>query len=106
MASALPSTAARVERVVWAYRGPKGRRWVYAAVWVQPQTRVRLIVWTDRGRERLQWFDTEAGALAEVGRLEQRLVRAGWTAVEQIDTGSGFVVVSQEECDAARRPEG
>lgn len=97
MASALPYTAARVERVVWAYRGPRGRRWVYAAVWVQPQSRVRLIVWTDRGRERRQWFDTEAEALAEVGRLEQRLIAAGWTAVEQINTGKGYVVVSRED---------
>jgi uncharacterized protein RhaS with RHS repeats len=97
MASALPYTAARVERVVWAYRGPRGRRWVYAAVWVQPQSRVRLIVWTDRGRERRQWFDTEAEVLAEVGRLEQRLVRAGWTPASVLDTGKGYVVVSRED---------
>lgn len=97
MASALPYTAARVERVVWAYRGPRGRRWVYAAVWVQPQSRVRLIVWTDRGRDRLQWFDSEAEALAAVDRMQQRLVAAVWMAVDTIDTEKGYVVVSRGE---------
>lgn len=95
MAPALPYTAARVERVVWAYRGPGGQRWVYVAVWVQPASRVRVIVWTDRGRDRLQWFDTEVDALAAVDRMAQRLVATGWTAVDTIDTGHGFVVVSR-----------
>lgn len=72
MESTLPPTAARVERVVWAYRGPRGRRWVYAAVWVQPASRVRVIVWTDRGRDRLQWFDTDHGPF-RTGRLPRLL---------------------------------
>lgn len=98
-ASALPLTAARVERVVWAYRGPRGRRWAYVAVWVQPASRVRVIVWTDRGRDRLEWYDTEADAQAAIDRMEQRLVAAGRTPVEQINTGHGFVVVSRIQED-------
>lgn len=93
MASALPYTEARVERVVWAYRGPKGRRWLSATLWLQPHSPARVIVWTDRGRDRLRWFDEDVAAVEELDRMERALVAAGWAPVTQINTGHGYVMV-------------
>jgi hypothetical protein len=62
-------------------------------MWLRPRCRARIIVWTGRGRDRLQWFDEDAAAVEELDRMERALVAAGWAPVTQINTGHGYVMV-------------
>lgn len=84
---------ANVPTVIWACRSPTGRRWCHATLWRQPSTPTRLVVWSDRGRERLTWHEVHAEAMREAERLRTRLEAKGWTFEAALDTGRGWVVV-------------
>jgi hypothetical protein len=87
------NATANVPTVIWAYRSPTGRRWCHATLWRQPSTPTRLVVWSDRGRERLSWHQKHDEAVSQAERLRARLEAKGWTFEVTLDTGHGWVVV-------------